>query len=142
MMTLLIASLSFSYKGAWLSDQFLIHEIAIYSSLMLLNTLILAWSVLKIRKTIQSIKNAFPNEKLIRIHVINCCLSQLTFFLLLLFFVWAEAGKNFMIYFFNVLVSIIAFAFQLYMDMFLLYVIQRFTRPEIRKSETDKVLGR
>ena len=145
MMTLLITALSvYNYWGNWFDPHIEIYNTAVYSSVMLLNMLILAWSVLKIRKTIKSLKNGFPNEKLIKIHLINSCLATLSFFLSIIFLILVEktGQTDYVINFFNVLVSLIAFAFQLYMDSFLLYVIQRFTRREIRKSETDKVLGR
>ena len=114
MMTLLISALSvYNYDGNWFSAHIEIYNTAAYSSVMLLNMLILAWSILKIRKTIKSLKHGFPNEKLIRIHLINSCLALLSFFLSLIFLLLVDkAGKeDYVINFFNVLVSLIAFAF-------------------------------
>ena len=116
---------------------------AFYSSIILVNALVLARSVLVIRKTLQSLHNAFPNEKLIKIHVVNSCVTSITFFLsTFLLMLEAKERQNDKIKFFNQLAYVIALAFQLYMDMFLLYVIQRFTRLGVRKNEKDKVLGR
>ena len=81
-MTLVIAVLSFiDYKEASVSIQGQIYNNSVLSLIILLNTLILAYSVLVIRKTIQSLQNAFPNEKLIRIHLINSCICSFTFLL-------------------------------------------------------------
>ena len=90
-MTLLIAALCvYNYDGNWFDPRIELYNTAAYSSVMLLNMLILAWSVLKIRQTIKSLKNGFPNEKLIKIHLINSCLAILSFFLSLIFLLLVE----------------------------------------------------
>lgn len=75
---------------------------AFYSSIILVNALVLARSVLVIRKTLQSLHNAFPNEKLIRIHVVNSCVTSITFFLsTFLLMLEAKERQNDKIKFFN-----------------------------------------
>lgn len=83
-MTLLIA-LIVAYdllKFDWISDHAKADDISkvLFSSLMLFNTLILAFSVVKIRQMLNSLHNAFPNEYLIGIHVINSAIYTLLFF--------------------------------------------------------------
>ena len=53
---------------------------AIYCSFVLLNTMILAFSVVIIRKILRSLHNAFPNEKFIGIHVLNSFIYTTFFF--------------------------------------------------------------
>ena len=57
------------------------YGLAFYFAIMLVNTLILAWSVIAIRKMLKSLKNAFSNDKFIGIHVINSCIYSLIVFL-------------------------------------------------------------
>ena len=85
-MTLMIGALSiFDFnKTNWIHDEAdaQIYERAFYFGLLLLNTLILTWSVVVIRQMLRSLHNAFPNEKFIGIHVINSCIYTFLFFIL------------------------------------------------------------
>ena len=101
-------------------------------------------SLTRISKTIKSVKDAFPNEKFVWINVWN-----LIFFAILLVITYSTALLRDYIegqkdeeqmtddeklnYLTLVLVhetfAIIQYVFALYMDMFLLYLILRFTRP-------------
>ena len=85
-MTLMIGALSiFDYnKNNWVEkdDDAQIYERAFYFGLLLLNTLILTWSVVVIRQMLRSLHNAFPNEKFIGIHVLNSCIYTFLFFIL------------------------------------------------------------
>ena len=83
-MTLLIALIvAYDFlKFDWMSDHAEADTISrfLYSGLMLFNTLILTFSVIKIRQMLNSLHNAFPNEYLIGIHVINSAIYTLLFF--------------------------------------------------------------
>ena len=46
-------------------------------ALLAFNAFILAYSVVKIRKTVKKSKNAFPNEALVCVHVFNSILFAL-----------------------------------------------------------------
>ena len=84
-MTILIGVISvFDYKkDDWIDDgeNAQVEMKAFYCSFVLLNTLILAWSVVVIRKILRSLHNAFPNEKFIGIHVLNSCIYTTFFFI-------------------------------------------------------------
>ena len=64
------------------SDKALISNRVLYFSLILLNTMILACSAVRIRSLLRSLHNAFPNEKFIGIHVLNSVLYTFLFFVL------------------------------------------------------------
>ena len=74
-MTLLLLAITiFDYKKfQWMSDHNVAQDIdqSLTTLLLLLNTLILTYSVIKIRRRINLLPNTFPNENLIAIHVIN-----------------------------------------------------------------------
>ena len=159
-MTLMIGALSiFDYnKKDWIGDEdnAQIYERAFYFGLLLLNTLILTWSVVVIRQMLRSLHNAFPNEKFIGIHVLNSCIYTFLFFVLTIVLILRskkqiivdccysiEIADEFeKILFFYQVIYIILLAFQLYMDIFLLYVISRFTKLTDRGTEQDEVLCR
>ena len=74
-MALMIGAIClFDYeKSKWIDDpdKELLYNKMLYFAILLLNTLILALSVVKIRSLLRSLHNAFPNEKFIAVHVLN-----------------------------------------------------------------------
>ena len=85
LMILMIASSSlFDYmKYQWFNkNEAISYNKLIFFTLILLSTLVLAWSVVVIRHTIRSLTNAFPNEKLIRVHIVNSCIYSFLFLIL------------------------------------------------------------
>ena len=74
MTLLLLAVTIFDYKKfEWMNEPDVAQDIdqSLTTLLLLLNTLILTYSVIKIRRRINLLPNTFPNENLIAIHVIN-----------------------------------------------------------------------
>ena len=84
MILMIAASSLFDYmKYQWFNrDEAISYNKLIFFTLILLSTLVLAWSVVVIRHTIRSLTNAFPNEKLIRVHIVNSCIYSLLFLIL------------------------------------------------------------
>ena len=74
-MTLLLAGYSIYQLGSirWIDSERLATNIAeiIFETILLINAVILVYSVILIRKAIKSLHNAFPNEIFIRVHLIN-----------------------------------------------------------------------
>ena len=158
LMILMIAASSFfdymKYQWIDFQDEAISYNKLIFFTLMLLSTLVLAWSVVVIRHTIRSLTNAFPNEKLIRIHIVNSCIYSFLF-LILTCLVMVKTIKqaqvnddytkekviqlNKIIVFYEIIYTIML-VFQLYKDIFLLYIISRFTKPSEYKDEQDEVL--
>ena len=50
--------------------------------IFLINVSILAYSVIRIRSIVKSLHNAFPNEALVRVHLINSFVTALIWLLL------------------------------------------------------------
>ena len=84
MILMIAASSLFDYmKYQWFNrDEAISYNKLIFFTLILLSTLVLAWSVFVIRHTIRSLTNAFPNEKLIRVHIVNSCIYSFLFLIL------------------------------------------------------------
>ena len=158
LMILMIAASSFfdymKYQWFDFQDEAISYNKLIFFTLMLLSTLVLAWSVIVIRHTIRSLTNAFPNEKLIRIHIVNSCIYSFLF-LILTSLVMVKTIKqaqvnddytkekviqlNKIIFSYEIIYTIML-VFQLYKDIFLLFIISRFTKPSEYKDEQDEVL--
>ena len=84
MILMIAASSLFDYmKYQWFNrDEAISYNKPIFFTLILLSNLVLAWSVVVIRHTIRSLTNAFPNEKLIRVHIVNSCIYSFLFLIL------------------------------------------------------------
>ena len=85
MTLLLLALVIFDYKKYdWIKRQNTADNLDenLHTMILLLNTLVLAFSVIKIRRRIKCLHNAFPNEKFIAIHVINSLIYTLLYFIL------------------------------------------------------------
>ena len=85
-MTLMIMAygIFFYWKGSWFKKSYsvaLTFALAFFYALMLVSTLILAWSVVAIRKMLQSLPGAFSNGKLIGIHIFNSCTNVFIVFI-------------------------------------------------------------
>ena len=79
MILMIVANGVFYYvKDIWLEQLHmglaLTYSFTLYDTIMLVNTLILAWSVIAIRKMLKALKNAFTNDRLIGIHIVNLCI--------------------------------------------------------------------
>ena len=160
MSLLFLGSVIFHYKkNDWIDQSSIAENIDnnLLTFLLLLNTLVLAVSVIKIRKRIQSLHNAFPNEKFIAIHVINSIIYTVLYFVLGIMIILQNAKLQensedgptpelelelLKIFYFYELIYMIMLVFQIYMDCFLLYLILRFTNSSTRGTEQDEVLGR
>ena len=127
--------------------------------MLLLNAIVLTYSVIRIRRRINRLPNAFPNENLIAVHVLNSFIYTLLQLIVCIIMVIQNAKLNdkelyqdgppkelilalFKIFYTYDLVYIVTLIFQLYMDCFLLYLILRFTNANARDTEKDQLLGR
>ena len=85
-MAFLIAGYSvFNLKSFdWINNHKLctnINEI-LYETILLLNAVILAFSVVRIRSIIKQVHSAFPNENFIRVHLANSFAYAILYFIL------------------------------------------------------------
>ena len=160
MSLLFLGSVIFHYKkNDWIDQGNVAENIDnnLLTFLLLLNTLVLAVSVIKIRRRIQCLHNAFPNEKFIAVHVINSIIYTVLYFVLGIMIILQNAKLQensedgptpelelelIKIFYFYELIYMIMLVFQIYMDCFLLYLILRFTNSNTRGTEQDEVLGR
>ena len=85
-MTLLIAGQSvFNLKCFdWIDSEKLAENISenLYEAILLLNAIILAYSVVRIRRAIKSLHNAFPNESFMRVHLANSFVYAILYMIL------------------------------------------------------------
>ena len=63
----------------------------LYETILMLNAFILAYSAVRIRRTIRSLNNAFPNENLIKVHIVNSFIYAFLF--IFLFIMVVAKGK-------------------------------------------------
>ena len=85
MILLLLFIAIFNYKKFdWIKNQTIAENVDnnLLTSILLLNALILAYSVIKIRRMIKRLHNAFPNECFIAVHVINSFIYAVLYFIL------------------------------------------------------------
>ena len=131
---------------------------AMKTGILLLNAIILAYCVWCIRKSIKQLHNVFPNESFIRVHLINSFVYA-TLYLIFAAISIAETKINIQfnneetptvetylkmmkIFFFYDFVFILIIIFSIYMDLFLLYLILRFTKASLQATGKDLVLER
>ena len=140
-------------------DNFYLAEIIsdfFYNAVLLFNAFILACSAVRIRKTIKSLHNVFPNEGFIKVHVANSILYTILYTVyiitVLVLFKIADADdipddnkskkrlRLLKAEFFSNMSYIVVDVFTFYMDLFLLYLILRFTKGSKKESGKDKML--
>ena len=162
MMLLLLFVVVFDYKKyKWVDKPENAEDIdqSLITLVLLLNAIVLTYSVIRIRRRINRLPNAFPNENLIAVHVLNSFIYTLLQLIVCIIMVLQNTKLNekelypdgppkelilalFKIFYTYDLVYIITLIFQLYMDCFLLYLILRFTNANARDTEKDQLLGR
>ena len=107
----------------------------IIEAILLINVSVLAYSVVRIRNIVKSMHNAFPNEALVRVHLINSFIYTLLWLILTLMSVLGATTKDSVseltfdkLIFYQTTFYCIYDVFSLYMDCFLMYLIWRFTK--------------
>ena len=146
LMGLLIAFYQlFSYMSYdWIDSPLLAQNIqeVCNEGILLLNAIILAYSVWCIRQTIQTLLHVFPNESFIGVHLANSFAYAILYLILgamaikrrrLNKRIGFNPGhelilKYIKINFYYDLIFIIIIIFSVYMDLFLLYLVFRFTK--------------
>ena len=124
--------------------------------LLVMGVAFLAYSAWLIRKTIKQHSILFPNEKLVRLHLFNSIMYAAMFLLSSFLSSWnmliitnddfewfsTESIKAMEISFYYEVFTDFADFFSVYMDLFLIYLIIRFTRNDKLLLINDNLLGR
>ena len=152
LLLLLVAIFNFK-KFDWIENETIAENIDnnLLTTILLLNALILAYSVIKIRRMIKRLHNAFPNECFIAVHVINSFIYAVLYLILGIMLIIQNdkleeiseyeqpppelSLQLLKIFFYYELVYMMTLVFQIYMDGFLLYLILRFTNTNARGIE-------
>ena len=152
LLLLLVAIFNFK-KFDWIENETIAENIDnnLLTTILLLNALILAYSVIKIRRMIKRLHNAFPNESFIAVHVINSFIYAVLYLILGIMLIIQNdkleeiseyelpppelSLQLLKIFFYYELVYMMTLVFQIYMDGFLLYLILRFTNTNARGIE-------
>ena len=117
-----------------------------YMTILLLNSFFLGYAVFQMRRTIKALSSTFPNEKFIRIHLANVLIYTILYLFIGAFFVAIQREREELTYlkiFFSMeALYIFIDVFGFYMDLFLIYLILRFTKPHIKETGQDLVLGK
>ena len=127
------------FRRQWIEDfalaQFILY--AVFFALLLLNTVTLAWSVVVIRRLLKSLDNTFTNENFIGIHLINSCVYMFLLFIITVIEIVEVRNTSKLksspnhelevfqekILFADWITYTVILTFQIYYDMFLLYLV-------------------
>ena len=117
-------------------------------TILFLNLFFFGYAVFRMRRTIKSMNSTFHNEKFMRIHFVNVLIFTILYLIVcgLFYAMNTEEEKTIVplmkkIYYLNILLIFID-VFSFYMDLFLIYLILRFTKPHLKVTGHDLVLGK